>query len=53
LGALQHNLDKLPKMMQGKAKSQLHDIYLAPTNEDAEMAYNKFIKLPVKVPQSC
>jgi len=36
-------LDKLPKTIQGRAKSQLHDIYLAPTNKDAEIAYNKFI----------
>jgi len=36
-------LDKLPKSLQEKAKSELHDIYLAPTYKQANKAYNKFI----------
>jgi len=36
-------LDKLPKSLQAKAKSQIHDIYNAPTTEDANKAFDKFI----------
>jgi transposase-like protein len=36
-------LDKLPKTLQSKAKSQLHEIYFAPTIADAAKAFNKFI----------
>ena len=36
-------LDKLPKALQAKAKAQLHDIYLAPTSNEADKAFNKFI----------
>lgn len=35
-------LDKLPKSVQGKAKSMIHDIYLAPTKEDAQKSYRLF-----------
>ena len=36
-------LDKLPKSLQAKAKSQLHDIYLAPTSLDATKSFDKFM----------
>jgi len=36
-------LDKLPQSVQAKAKSLLHDIYLAPTKADAEQAWAHFI----------
>ena len=38
-------LDKLPKSVQPNAKSMLHEMYLAPTVEDAEKAYETFIEL--------
>ena len=31
--------------MQGKAKAMLHDIYLAPTREDANKAFDRFVDL--------
>jgi len=37
-------LDKLPKSLQGKAKSMIHDIYLAPTKMDANNAFDVFIE---------
>lgn len=37
-------LDKLPKSLQAKAKSGLHDIYLAPTRKGAEKAWDEFVK---------
>lgn len=37
-------LDKMPRSVQGKAKSMIHDIYLAPTKADAEKAYHLFIE---------
>jgi putative transposase len=37
-------LEKLPKSMQGQAKSILHNIYLAPTKADAVKTFDKFIK---------
>ena len=37
-------LDKMPKSVQSKAKSMIHDMYMAPTKEDAEIAYDHFIK---------
>jgi len=37
-------LDKLPKSLQGKAKSMIHDIYLAPTKMDANVAFDVFIE---------
>ena len=36
-------LDKLPKSSQPKAKSQLHDIYLADTKADADKAFDLFM----------
>ena len=35
-------LNKLPKSMQGKAKTMLHDIYLAGTREAAERSFDAF-----------
>lgn len=35
-------LDKLPKKLQPKAKESIHEIYLAPTKEDALKAYDRF-----------
>jgi len=37
-------LDKLPKSLQGKAKTMIHDIYLAPTKADANVAFDVFIE---------
>jgi len=36
-------LDKMPKSVQPKAKSLIHDIYQADTKEDAMKAYQHFI----------
>jgi transposase-like protein len=36
-------LDKLPQSVQAKAKSMLHDIYLAPTRQKAEDAWERFV----------
>lgn len=36
-------LDKLPSSIQAKAKDMIHDMYLAPTREDALKAYELFI----------
>jgi transposase-like protein len=36
-------LDKLPKSLQGRAKEMLHDMYLAPTRQDALAAYERFL----------
>ncbi|MCK5200501.1 MAG: IS256 family transposase [Spirochaetales bacterium] len=38
-------LDKLPKSVQPKAKSLIHEIYMAPTKEDAVEAYNHFVEV--------
>ncbi len=38
-------LDKLPKSVQPKAKSLIHEIYMASTKEDALEAYNHFVKV--------
>jgi putative transposase len=38
-------LDKLPKSLQKEAKTRIHNIYLAPTREEAEKAFNRFIAL--------
>lgn len=35
-------LDKLPKSVQPSAKAAIHEIYLAPTKEKAEEAYEQF-----------
>jgi transposase-like protein len=37
-------LNKLPKSQQPQAKSALHDIYLAATKDEANKAFNRFIK---------
>lgn len=36
-------LDKLPKRVQPHAKSLIHEMYLAPTREDALSSYERFI----------
>jgi len=38
-------LDKMPKSIQPKAKSAIHEMYMAPTKEAALKAYNHFIKV--------
>ncbi len=37
-------LDKLPKSLQAKAKSDLHEIWMAETKEKAEAAFDSFVK---------
>jgi transposase-like protein len=37
-------LDKLPKSLQGKAKTMIHNIYLAPTRKEADIAFDIFIE---------
>jgi len=37
-------LDKMPTSIQDKAKSMIHDMYMAPTKEDAEKAYRLFVE---------
>jgi len=37
-------LDKLPKSLQGKAKTMIHDIYLAPTKMAANNSFDVFIE---------
>jgi transposase-like protein len=37
-------LNKLPDSMQGKAKSMIHDIYLAPSKKEANIAFDRFIE---------
>lgn len=47
-------LDKMPKSIQVKAKQKIHDIYLAPTKEQALVAYNSFLSLyGKKFPGAC
>lgn len=47
-------LDKMPKSVQPKAKERIHDIYLAPTKEQALVAYNSFLTLyNKKFPEAC
>lgn len=47
-------LDKMPKSTQPKAKGKIHDIYLAPTREQALVAYNSFLSLyGKKFPDAC
>ncbi len=38
-------LDKMPKAVQSKAKSMIHDMYMAPTKKDALEAYNHFVNV--------
>jgi len=37
-------LDKMPKSIQAKAKSMIHEMYMAATKESAPKAYNHFIQ---------
>jgi putative transposase len=37
-------LDKLPKSLQGKGKQMIHNIYLAPTKEKGESAFDAFVR---------
>jgi transposase-like protein len=37
-------LNKLPKSLQAKAKSMLHDIWMAATRTDAEAAFQRFVE---------
>jgi len=37
-------LNKLPKPSQGKAKQSIHDIWMAATRQDAEKAFDLFLK---------
>jgi transposase-like protein len=47
-------LDKMPKSVQPKAKEKIHDIYLAPTREQALVSYNSFFSLyGKKFPEAC
>jgi putative transposase len=47
-------LDKMPKSVQPKAKEKIHDIYLAPTKQQALVAYNSFLSLyGKKFPNAC
>lgn len=47
-------LDKMPKKVQVKAKTHLHQIYLAETKTDAEEAYTYFLELyEDKYPRAC
>ena len=46
-------LNKLPKAMHGKAKSDLQQIWMADTREDATKAFNRFIaKFEAKYPKA-
>lgn len=38
-------LNALPKSVQAKAKSALHEIWQAPTREDAQRAFDRFIEI--------
>ena len=47
-------LDKMPKRIQPDAKSLLHEMYLAPTREDAKEAYRRFFTLyEARYPKAC
>lgn len=50
---LRNVLDKLPKSLQGQAKTMLHDIYLAPDKASALKAYKQFMAcFGVKYPKA-
>lgn len=38
-------LNALPKSVQGKAKAALHEIWQAPTREDAQRAFDRFLEI--------
>ncbi len=47
-------LDKMPKRLQPDAKSLIHEMYLAPTCEDAREAYARFFTLyETRYPRAC
>jgi transposase-like protein len=47
-------LNKMPKSIQAKAKSDIHEIWMAATREDAEKAFDTFLeKYGAKYPQPC
>jgi transposase-like protein len=47
-------LDKLPKRLQPTAKAKLHDIWMAPTREEAVKAFELFLATyGAKYPQAC
>ncbi len=47
-------LDKMPRSVQGAAKTRIHDMYMAATKADALKAYNAFLELyKVKFPRAC
>ncbi len=47
-------LDKMPKGVRSKAKSMIHDMYLAETKKDALEAFENFLSLyDAKFPKAC
>ncbi len=47
-------LDKMPASVQAKAKEKIHDMYMAPTKEQAFVAFNSFLTLySTKFPKAC
>jgi len=47
-------LDKMPKSIQGRAKVHIHDMYMAPTKDEAMKAYRHFLSLyEVKYDRAC
>lgn len=47
-------LDKLPKRVQPHAKKMIHEMYLAPTKADAQLAYRAFVEhYQAKYPKAC
>ena len=46
-------LDKLPDSMQSRGKNMIHNIYMAPTKKDANIAFDAFIQdFAVKYPRA-
>jgi transposase-like protein len=47
-------LNKMPKSIQPKAKSDIHEIWMAETREEAEKAFDTFLeKYQAKYPKAC
>jgi putative transposase len=47
-------LDKMPSSVHAKAKEKIHDMYMAPTKEQAFVAFNSFLSLySTKFPKAC
>ena len=47
-------LDAMPKCLQVEAKQMIHDMYMAPTKEEALKAYQRFLDLyDAKYPKAC